>query len=1049
MKMEEDMAEVSPAASHEKMLMMRVERMRAQHIAHALYRSTSPVSTIDAWKVGGEPVSFAQAQEAWRNGRFHPMKVGDSWGAAWDTWWIRVTGTVPSSWAAQKECTPELVVDLGSSHLGPGFSCEGTVYRPDGTVIKAVEPFNDSVPLPQPGQQFEMWIEAAANPEIPNGFPYYPTDLGDEGVKSGPELYRLARLEMGLLDHPVWTLNRQTGVLLGLARELPADRARRAQILTALQNAMDELDTNNISGTAAAASARLKSVLSKPSDGTFTVWASGYAHIDTPWLWPERETPRKVARTFSNQLWLMDHDPSYTFVATSAQHYAWLKEQHPDLYQRVQEKVHAGQMIPIGGMWVESDANLPSGESMARQFLLGTTWFDREFGFCSPVAFLPDSFGYSGNLPQIMRLAGNKYFVTQKISWNDTDRFPHTTFLWKGIDGTPIYTHFPPSNKYNSDLSPADVAASEKNDTEKGASSSSLLLFGWGDGGGGATREMLEDAHLQANLLGSPTVKLGSPADFFAANEKEMRASSPFGLPTWTGELYLEQHRGTTSSEANTKHGNRECESLLRAAEWWASQAYIQTGLAYPYNELRSIWEQVCLYQFHDTLPGSSIAWVYAEVEREQKKLEARIREIIHRSLQALAGVGSTPLIANAGPIAQLGVSAGAVKVSSQSSSSQTPTGLSTSQETASDGSTHYIFDSPVARYVVTSEGWITSALDHRTGRDAIDPNDPANVLQLFRDSPSEFDAWNIDENYYRMPQPGSTGDTAHWNPSAQNGMGELKVTGQIGHSQFTKTISLDPDTGALTIAVHVDWNESDRLLKLAFPLALQTNEETAEIQYGHITRPITSNTSWDEARYEYAMQRWCRVCENGGFGVGIANHVIYGHDVKPFNRANGLPGTCVRLTLLRASHFPVPHADVGPHDFTVLFEPGASLAETIRLGYRASVPAQHITGQHAVSPLFDITTTSGVLPEAVKMAEDRSGDVIVRLYESLGRQEKARLTPHFAWAKVQEVGLIEKPNDDVQPAIDGGAVHADPSAPLDLTVHPFQIVTLRFTPQH
>lgn len=1034
--------------------------MRAQHLTNALYRATAAVKTIEAWKVGGEPVSFAQAQKAWHAGKFSPMNIGDSWGAAWDTWWIHVTGTVPSSWESHQNCTPELVVDLGSSHLGPGFSCEGTVYRPDGTVIKAVEPFNDIVPLPAPGHDFDMWIEAAANPEIPNGFPYYPTDLGDEGVKSGPELYRLTRLDMGLLDRPVWLLNRQMGVLLGLARQLPADRARRAQILTALQNAADELDTNNISGTAAAASTRLKSVLTRPSDGTFTVWASGYAHIDTPWLWPERETPRKVARTFSNQLWLMDRDPQYTFVATSAQHYAWLKAQHPDLFERVKTKVSAGQMIPIGGMWVESDANLPSGESLARQFLLGTSWFDKEFGFCSPVAFLPDSFGYSGNLPQIMRLAGNKYFVTQKISWNDTDRFPHTTFLWKGIDGTSIYTHFPPSNKYNSDLSPADVAASEKNDTEKGSASSSLLLFGWGDGGGGATREMLEDAHLQASLLGSPTVKLGSPEDFFTANEKETREANPFGLPTWTGELYLEQHRGTTSSEANTKHGNRECESLLRAAELWATQAYIEAGLAYPYDELRAIWEQVCLYQFHDTLPGSSIAWVYAEVEREQKKLEAQIRDIIRRSLRALTGSGSLPLTANAGPITQLGVPAGAIAQPIQPSTQSTASNAcSTSIQTASDGSSHYVFDSPDVRYTVTSEGQIVSALDHHTNRDAIDPQHPANVLQLFRDNPSEFDAWNIDENYYRMPQPGARDRQVQWDPSAHNGLGELTVRGAIGHSQFTKTISLDPDTFALHIATHIDWNESDRVLKLAFPLALQTDHETSEVQFGHISRPIITNTSWDEARYEYAMQRWCRVCENGGFGVGIANHVIYGHDVKPFRRSNGLPGTRIRLTLLRASHFPVPHADVGPHNFEVLFKPGTTLKQTIQMGYRISVPAQHVCGQHPVAPLFTITPSdltsktseaSGVLPEAVKMAEDRSGDIVVRLYESIGQQERAQLTTHFAWKSVSEVDLVEKPNDAVQPAIDRKASDTTTSsdnqpASIELTVHPFQIVTLRF----
>lgn len=1081
------MAADNPEASRTKMLVMRVKRMEKQHIHQALYCESAPVTSITAWKVGGEPVPFERMLEEEKQGHFAPMKVGDPWGAAWDTWWLHVKGTVPPSWASRKSTTPELVVDLGQ-HQGPGFSAEGLVYRPDGTVVKAVEPYNNSVPLPGCGKPFDFYIEAAANPEIPNGFPYYPTDLGDTGVKKGPELYRLTRLEVGLLDKPVWKLSRQVRVLLGLAEQLPADRARRAQILAALQDAMDELDTNNISGTATAASRQLERVLAQHSEGSFTVWAAGYAHIDTPWLWPERETPRKVARTFSNQLQLMDADPSYVFVATSAQHYAWLKAQHPDLFGRVKKKVAARQMIPIGGMWVESDANLPSGESMARQFLLGTTWFKREFGYCAPVAFLPDSFGYSGNLPQIARLAGNKWFVTQKISWNDTNRFPHSTFWWQGIDGTAIWTHFPPSNKYNSDMSPADVAASEKNNTEKARSSSSLLLFGWGDGGGGATREMLEDAHLQADLLGSPRVKLGNPADFFAANEKEFLANGRLNrrnranafatgsnttqetgstaqpddpsIPVWNGELYLEQHRGTTSSEAATKRGNRTCESLLRVAEWWATQACVQEGLAYPYDELNAIWERVCLYQFHDTLPGSSIAWVYEEVEREQKRLEARIRAIIDRSIRALAGKGSTQLEANAGPYPQLGIAAGSISPeSAQSRETASSVHLQATGASSHPGGQRFVFDCPAARYVLDGEGHLLSAYDRRSGRDAIDPASPANVLQLFRDAPSEFDAWNIDENYELTPEPGAIVSSATASTSTRT----VTITGHIGHSAFTQKIGIDPDTQALRLEMHVDWHESDRLLKLAFPLALSAQEETAEIQYGHIHRPIIRNTSWDEARYEYAMQRWMRVAEGTGrneFGVGIANHAIYGHDVKPFTRTNGQIGTRVRLTLLRASHFPVPHADQGPHDFTVLFAPGASLAHTVRLGYRAAVPALPVKGGHAVTPLLSVTplpstsTTaaatsgkeqdrnqalSGILPEALKMAQDCSGDVIVRLYEALGVQEKAQISTAFDWDDVREVGLIEQPNEAVRPVIMG-------KRPLEIGLHPFQIVTLRFS---
>jgi alpha-mannosidase len=400
------------------------------------------------------------------------------------------------------------------------------------------------------------------------------------------------------------------------------------------------MDPHDVAGTAAAGRAALADVLSRPATASaHRITAVGHAHIDSAWLWPVRETIRKCARTFSNVLQLMDEDPHLTFACSSAQQYAWMKQYYPQLFERIRQRVADGRFLPVGGMWVESDTNLPSGESMARQLIAGKGFFLREFGIDPQEVWLPDSFGYSGSLPQIVAAAGSRYFLTQKLSWNETNTFPHSTFLWEGIDGTRILTHFPPVNTYNSDLSAAQLALAERNYAEKGAANSSLVPFGYGDGGGGPTREMLAAADITASLEGSPRVEIDSPQHFFERAEAEY--PNP---PVWSGELYLEFHRGTYTSQARTKRGNRRSESLLREAELWAATASIRTGFEYPYDRLAELWQTVLLQQFHDILPGSSIAWVYRVAEAEYARVEGELERIIADATTALAASVSFPV---------------------------------------------------------------------------------------------------------------------------------------------------------------------------------------------------------------------------------------------------------------------------------------------------------------------------------------------------------------------------------------------------------------------
>lgn len=989
----------------------RAERMLTQYLPNALYKRTSPVC-IESWKVGGEPVSFETA----KNAQYKPIQVGAAWGAPWDTWWFHITGTVPDFWN-EEETQPELVVDLGVNGSGPGFQAEALVYDADGTVIKAIEPYNGSVRLPHPGGSFEWYIEAAANPDIASRAKTAGTPLGDEGVQDGPELYELRRLEMGQLDLEVWNLIQELTVLSGLCDEIDKDRTRYAQILSAIDEALNLINIDDPGLTAHSARAILAKQLAKPAVEGHTVYAVGHAHIDSAWLWPLRETRRKVARTFSNVVNLTDQDRELVFAASSAQQYQWLKEDHPQLFKEVQRKAADGQFIPVGGMWVESDANLPGGESLARQFLQGTQFFRRHFDNMAPIAWLPDSFGYSASFPQIARLSGIQYFLTQKISWNDTNVFPHHSFLWQGLDGTQIFTHFPPSDTYNACVSPYEVALSEKQYSEKGKGTSSLMLFGWGDGGGGPTREMMAAARLQHNLEGSPKLTVTNPMEFFEQASKEM--SCP---PVWRGELYLELHRGTGTSHAQTKQGNRRCEALLHEAELWATYASVLTGKEYPLSTFDDIWHKVLLYQFHDILPGSAISWVYAEVERSQAEIMEKLETMIKESLQALVGTGTKSLIANAAPLHQRHTPAGAIV-----QSTETETWGSAKRK-----GDHVVLENDNVSYEIDTEGHIVSAYDKNNKRENIDPAMPGNVLQLFEDAPTNWDAWDIDSTYEGMEQPAAIVD------GIDIGADQVTVSGTIGRSKYAQHVRLDNDTNMLHIHTHINWNESNHLLKQAFPTNIYATEATCEVQFGHLTRPVVKNTSWDEAKFESASQRWVHIAD-GDFGVSIANRSTYAYDFRQIKLSNDRPGTQIRASLLRSPHYPDPRQDLGEHDFDIAFGVGSTIPDAIRAGYRINLPARAMEGEHEIEPLLTVDNPNVIL-ESLKMSQDGSNAVIARFYESSGGTSRTHLDINFSYNDIKEVGILEEVCEAVQPVI-----RTMEASHLELELHPFQIVTLRF----
>jgi alpha-mannosidase len=992
----------------------RIKRFLEQRIPPALYRLREPME-LSVWTAPGEPVPFSEAIKQ----EFSPFKAGTAWGRPWGTTWIHVTGKVPESWALEQDIQLELEVDLGFYVTQPGFQAEALAYSKDGVAIKGIHPRNRSIILSViPGDEVDIYLEAASNPDVARDWSFKPTEMGDIATAGNGPLYVLKYVDLALLDLPVFGLMHDIQTLYTLMQTLSDELPRKAQILRALEAALDVLPPEAISKNAKKARELLKPVLDSPAwNSAHTLHAVGHAHIDSAWLWPLRETRRKVARTFSSALDLIDKNHDFVFAASSAQQYKWIQQDHPELFERIRSSVKKGRFVPIGGMWIEPDSNLPSGESLTRQLLEGKRFFMKEFGIEPLDIWLPDSFGYNGAFPQIVKQAGSQYFLTQKISWNDTNTFPHHTFIWEGIDGTQIFTHFPPADTYNSTISASELHLAESKFAERGKSNVSLLPFGWGNGGGGPTRDMVEAGKRVRDLEGSPKVVFSSPERFF----QEAIADYP-NPPVWLGELYLELHRATSTTQAPLKRGNRRSESLLREVELWSATAAVYSEFVYPDEEIRAIWEDVLLLQFHDILPGTSITWVHKEAAEMYEAIELKSLKLIDSALRCLLGDGENSVSINAGPMDVDGIAAMSAQLLVSRKYSK--------PEVIKGGMT---LESDYLRVAFGEDGTISSLFDKKANRELVPEGEVANLFQLHSDTPSQWDAWDVDSSYRHTHSDLRGIESIE--PFVSEDKQGVRITRVFSDSRIIQECVIPEGTADLEISLEVHWYENEKFLKLAFPLAIHTDRAASEIQYGHLYRSIHTNTNWDAARFETVAHRWVQVAEPN-YGVAIANDSTYGYDISRQSK-NSLVSTTVRMSLLRAPNFPDPVSDRGTHSFKFLLRAGASIPDAIAAGYELNVPIRRMSGtdKTEVPALFSVSESSAVI-ESLKLAEDGSGDVVVRLYESQGVQSRVALTANFEFDRVFVTDSLERDLSDNLPT-SGGMV--------TIGFSPFQLRTIRF----
>ena len=758
-----------------------------------------------------------------------------------------------------------------------------------------------------------------------------------------------------------------------------------------------------------------------------TVDYVGHTHIDVAWLWTLEQTKEKVQRTFSTVLDLMDRYPEYIFFSSQPQLFAYLMEEEPVLYERVKQRVLEGRFEVEGAMWLEADCNLSSGESLIRQIQHGKRFMKEEFGIDSHILWLPDVFGYSAALPQILQKSGVNRFVTSKISWNETDKLPYDSFYWQGVDGTEIFTYFMTARNYdpkaesdngttyNGDVTPAMNLGTWERYQQKEYNDDVLVTYGYGDGGGGPTAEMLErEKRLEYGIPGQPKARLTKASDFLDRVEENLQKNAEMirRMPRWVGELYLEKHRGTYTSQAKNKRNNRKSEFLLEGAETMSAAAELLMNLPYPAKTYRRCWQTVCLNQFHDIIPGSSIHEVYEHCDEDYAIIAYEAGAEKNRTLQALAenvsesgllvwnpnGFPSSQYIeTNEGVLYAEDIPAFGYKV------------LPVKKGTVADG--FALSDAEDGTLTLTTPYYevqfdgamqISRLYDRENDRCVNAPGEKLNVLRAYENYPYNYDNWEIC-SYYETKYWDLT-DVTSVKTNIRGGIAEIVVNRRYMDSEITQTIRFYDRDRRIDFATEAEWQEDHIMLKALFPVDILTDQASCEIQYGTVTRPTHRNTSWDAAKFEVCAQKWVDLSE-GGYGVSLLNDCKYGHSFL---------GNLMTISLIKTGTHPDYAADLGHHEFTYSLLPHKGSwreADTVIKAYELNRPFECIyaSGGGNLPASFSLaySDAKNVIFETAKEAES-GGGLVLRLYESQGI--RTRTTLHFGarFREIADADLME-----------------------------------------
>ncbi len=956
---------------------------------------------VDDLVVAG-PVDRIDYAEAQALDGFRPAKRGDQYGPQWSTFWFRGRACVPCEWRGGRvdllwDSQSEATLWVGGRTVQGLNMTSGD--RPDAVMLDACEG----------GESLEFQIEMACNRKF--GAP-------DETGPFSP--FHLRQCEIACFDREAWDLYWDFYVLCRLEETLsrdggPGELPWAGLLLAELNNVCNAFELDDRSTWPAARQVLAKLYEHRNGGRVFELSAVGHAHIDTAWLWPLAETLRKCERTFSTAVAYMREYPEYRFACSQAFQYDAMRQRNPALYADMKRLVASGQWVPVGATWVEPDCNIPSGEALCRQFLFGQAFFLREFGRRCNEFWNPDVFGYNGQLPQIMRQCGVTRFLTQKLSWNRFNKPLHHTFTWQGIDGSEVMTHFPPTDTYNAMNARGEIESLRDNlrkFKDHDRSHEGMMLFGYGDGGGGPTKDMLEVLRRVHDLQGLPTTEQRSADEFFERLEADI-----VDRPTMVGELYFEYHRGTYTSQAHVKRNNRLAEIMLHDVEFIAAAAAHAGSAAYPAEEIAAMWRLLLVNQFHDILPGSSITPVY----RDAAEQFAELFQAGERLLAERLGSGDVPLNTISCPRSEVVEQGGRLRfVTAPPYGSGKEAGApdAVSLTETGDG---VALENGLLRAVLDRGGRLLSLVDKRSGREALAA--AANVLELYEDYPTAFDAWDVDPFHMetgRASAPAETCRAAARGPLRAEAAFEFAIGAA---SRLTMTVRLDAASPRLEFRCTVDWRESKRFLKVAFPVAARAMNATYEMQFGCVERPTHYNTPYDLARFETPMHRWFDLSEHG-FGVAILNDCKYGGSVH---------GNVMRLSLLRAPKSPDPLCDMGRHAFAYAVMPhGGSWREAgvadeaARMNHPLRFGALRTDG-----PLFAVDDPN-VSIDTVKVSE-RGDALVLRLVERHGARGVAKLKFGCPVAGARLCNVLEDEGEPV-PVADGE---------MAVPYGPYRIVTL------